>query len=105
MNKEFMLLNYNTIEITNEEGKEINRGEFENNNVKGVLLSENKVEMIEKLEEILEKEKVTSNSLEPLVKVSLEKETNAMVTQIAEELKMYYEENLKQKGKVKIRKR
>ena len=45
MNKDYMLLNDNTIEVTNEESIETNRGLFENNNAKGVLLAENKVEM------------------------------------------------------------
>lgn len=47
MNKDFMLLNDNTIEVTNEYGQEINRGEFENNNVKNILLAENKIELAE----------------------------------------------------------
>ena len=50
MNKDFMLLNDNTIEITNEYGQEINRGEFKNNNVKDILLSENKVELAEEIQ-------------------------------------------------------
>lgn len=61
MNKEFMLLNDNTIEVTNEEGKEINRGEFENNNVKGILLAENKVEITEKFKKAFDKELSENN--------------------------------------------
>lgn len=54
MNKDFMLLNDDTIEVTNEKGIEINRGEFKNNNVKNILLAENKVEIVELLEGKLE---------------------------------------------------
>ena len=54
MNKDFMLLNDDTIEVTNEKGIETNRGEFENNNVKNILLAENKVEIVELLEDKLE---------------------------------------------------
>lgn len=209
MNKEFMLLNENTIEVTNDEGKKINRGEFINNNVKDILLSENKVEIVEKIEEKLEKantenkkvvflangmiitsaamvvlsilggfvygavtnpndfitfgilksiecfvgaiipatvvtiyfgiikpiyknkikktekilnktntmkqeyekelsaekEKVLSNTLEALVKISLEEETNIIAKQMSEEIIKYHEENIRQRGKVKVRKR
>lgn len=209
MNKEFMLLNDNTIEITNENGIETNRGQFENNNVKSILLSENKVEIVEefkkrfdkelsdnnnvlklsssmlKLQVVLivalplfwflygaltnpntwlvhamsesvlalagsiipitistiywaairpkyknnrrkmqalinktddltkeyekelleEKQKNITKSIEPLVRISLEEETNAIAIQIAEELIEYHQENINQRGKVKIRKR
>lgn len=209
MNKEFTLLNDNTIEVINEEGIETNRGQYENNNIKNILLCENKIEIIETIEEKLEKvntenkkviflangmlitsaimvvlfvlggfvygavthpndfinfgilrsiecfvgaiipatieaiyfgiikpifkkrikktekilnktntmkkeyekelstekEKVLSNTLEPLVKVSLEEETNIIAKQMSEELIKYHQENIKQRGKVKIRKR
>ena len=209
MNKDYMLLNDNTIEVTNEEGIEINRGEFKNNNVKGILLAENKVEIVEKIEKQLnkeqhenekiiflsnnmlkystiilvlypligfiigaiaypgdyvmagisnsihwfvsalipscvikiyfhilkpffkkkiksihtklnksknmkkeyeqelekEKEKVVSSTLEPLVKVSIEKETNEIAKQVSEKLIDYCNQNIKQRGKVKVRKR
>lgn len=209
MNKEFMLLNDNTIEVTNEEGKEINIGTFENNNVKNILLAENKIEIIEtteeelekanienkkvvflangmlitsatilvlsvlggfiygavsqpndfitfgilrsiecfagtiipvttqtiffgiikpiykkrikKIEKILnktntmkkeyeeelsiEKEQISSHTLEPLVKVSIEEETYTMAKQMADDIIEYYQENSKQRGKTKIRKR
>lgn len=209
MNKDFMLLNDNTIEVTNENGLEINKGEFENNNVKGILLAENKIEIIEifkrgfskmleentkvvwlsnsmlKLQPIVlvsipalsflfgaisnpdswliggisnatsgiagliipiavytiywciikvkykkktqeieiylektenikktseeeltkEKNKISEEKIEPLVKFSLEEETNTIADQIAEELKNYYQENIKQRGKIKVRKR
>lgn len=209
MNKDFMLLNDKTIEVTNEVGLEINRGEFENNNVKGILLAENKIEitdnfkqhfdreisennkvlkmsssmlkfqivlfvalplfcflhgaltnpntwlihaiaesvyafediiipiatatiywsiirpkykksikdfnmLIDKTEDMkkeyekeleFEKEKVVSNTLEKLVKVSLKEENETIINQIAEELRKYHQENLRQSGKVKVRKR
>ena len=209
MNKDYMLLNDNTIEVTNEEGIEINRGEFKNNNVKGILLAENKIEITEELKkrfdkeinennEVLkmsskmlkfqvfifvglplfgflygaitnpdtwlmyaisesiyafagslipistaaiywsiirpkykknikdfniiinktenmkkeyekelekEKEKVVSSTLEPLVKVSIEKETNEIAKQVSEKLIDYCNQNIKQRGKVKVRKR
>ena len=209
MNRYFMLLNDNTIEVTNEEGIEINRGEFENNNVKGILLAENKVEITEnfkkvfdrelfenkkflklsismlKLQGVLtiaipvfgflhgaisnpntwiidrilesvsacsgaiipiaistiywsvviaiykknikkftalinkgevlkkeserelttEKNKIFANTLEPLVKVSLEEETDIIAKQMSEELIKYHQENIKQRAKVKIKKR
>ena len=54
MNKDFMLLNDDTIEVTNENGVETNRGEFKNNNAKNILLAENKVEIVELLEGKLE---------------------------------------------------
>ena len=67
MNRSFMLLNDNTIEITNEYEQEINRGEFENNNVKGILLAENKTEITECFKRgfniaLLENEKVLKMS-------------------------------------------
>lgn len=62
MNKEFMLLNDNTIEVTNEYGQEINRGEFDNN-VEDILLSENKIEIVEKIEEKLEKENIENKGV------------------------------------------
>ena len=209
MNRDFMLLNDNTIEVTNEEGIEINRGEFENNNVKGILLVENKIEitdnfrkrfdkeindnnevlklsnnmlkfqifmlvgpptfgflygaitnpntwlihaisesiyafvgsiipivtatifwsiirpkrkknirnfniLINKTEDMkkeyekeleIEKEKIMSDTLEPLVKVSLEEETNVIARQVSQELIKYHQENIKRRGKVKVRKR
>ena len=209
MNKDFMLLNDNTIEVTNENGVEINRGEFPNNNVKGILLAENKIEITEifkrgfskmleenkkvvwlsksmlkvqpvvlvalpvltflfgamsnpntwlisgisnatsglagliipvaistiywciirtlykkktkeiealfkkaedikeKSEEklIKEKAKILTETLQPLVKVSLEEQTNAIKTQVAGELIEYYDENIKQRGKIRTRKR
>jgi len=209
MNQDFMLLKDNTVEVTNEEGKEINRGKFENNDIKNILLVENKVEMIETIEEQLEKqyienrkvvflangmliisavilalavlggfaygaishpsdyltygmvrsiegfsgaiipttivtiycsiikpiykkqikkiekilnktnamkkeceeelqiekEKLVTNTLEPLVKISLERENCDIATQITEELTQYCEENIQKRGKVKVRKR
>lgn len=54
MNKDFMLLNDDTIEVINENGVETNRGEFKNNNVKNILLAENKIEMVEILKEKFE---------------------------------------------------
>lgn len=209
MNQSFRLLNDNTIEVTNENGNEINRGQFENNNAKGILLAENKIEMIETIEEQLEnknienkkvvflangmivtsaamvvlfvlggfvygavthpsdfitfgilssiecfvgtsipasiaviyfsiikpiykkqikklekilnktnkmkkeyeeelqieKEKVVTNTLEPLVKISLSKENCDIATQITQDLTQYCEENIQKKGKVKVRKR
>jgi len=62
MNKDFMLLNDNTIEVTNEYGQEINRGEFDNN-VEDILLSENKIEIVEKIEEKSEKDNITRTNI------------------------------------------
>ena len=56
MNKDFMLLNDNTVEVTNEEGLEINRGDFKTDNVKDILLAENKIEIVENIEKQLKKE-------------------------------------------------
>lgn len=209
MNKDFMLLNDNTIEVTNEYGQEINRGEFENKNVKGILLAENKIELtdifkesfderlyenqkvlklsnimlklqiiliigfpffgfligaitnqntwlihgiyesiqafagslipisistiywiiirkkykknIKKLELLInkaenikkesekeliaEKNKTITSKLELLVKVPIEEETNIIAKQLAEEIVNYHHENIKSKGKTRIRKR
>ena len=209
MNKDFMLLNDDTIEVINENGVEINRGEFKNNNVKNILLAENKIEMVEilkekfelikegnkkvinmsnymlkyqfvvliialfvgfiygvvshpsyfliygiynsiialagalipitittiyysilkpiaksklkKTEKILtktnemkkeyekelqvEKERVSTNTLEKLVKVSLEEETIAIANQIVDEVIKFNNEEIIQKGKIRIRKR
>lgn len=209
MNKTFMLLNDNTIEITNEKGVEINRGKFENNNVKGILLAENKIEIIDRFKKSFDKEmieikkilnisknmlklqvflivaspiygflfgaisnpstwinngiyesinaiagsifpvatatvywaaiipkyrknirelevlinkgeeirkesgkelveeknKTSNNTLELLVKVSLEEETNAIKEQLADELLKSFDENIKQRGKIRVRKK
>ena len=209
MNKNFMLLNDKTIEVINEEGKEINRGVFENNNAKGILLAENKIEMIDNFKERfdrevsenkkvlkmsssmlkfqivlfialplfgflygainnpntwlihaiseciyafagsiipiatatiywsiirpkykknirhfdllidktedmkkeyekeleIEQEKIVSYTLEPLVKISLEEENITNVNQIADTLRKYHQQNIKEKGKTRIRKR
>ena len=63
MNRYFMLLNDNTIEVTNEEGIEINRGEFENNNVKGILLAENKVEITDIFKQYFDREVSENNKV------------------------------------------
>lgn len=209
MHKDFMLLNDNTIEVTSGDGIETNRGEIINNNVKGILLAENKVKILEifkksfdkeidetnkmiyiskwmlilqpvfievismfgflygaifhlemwpiyglinsflvfkdliipttismfywvytrqknkvqkrrmetvlnKIEEIKkeseielinERNIITSNNLEPIVRISLEEETEDMMIQITKELITYAEENMKKNGKIRIRKR